>query len=204
MVVENTFTAVQVGVSTSLGVAGRLWARDATGASHMCCCILLLSLQQSVYRWHGSGTPWSGLLTRASPADSGLPANRQTTARQPTHAVPTPPCPRHMAYPQDMVSKVVPPLKLLIGTGRPCNFLVTNKWPNIELIPRINKPLLMFVSVQVRRSVAVNPLLAHVGGIRIGEEPVSASHALSSDDASCYEPTGNDAPIPSAPMPPSS
>lgn len=49
---------------------------------------------------------------------------------------------------QDMVSKVVPPLKLLIGTGRPCNFLVTNKWPNIELIPRINKPLLMFVSVQ--------------------------------------------------------
>ncbi|GFR41473.1 hypothetical protein Agub_g2163 [Astrephomene gubernaculifera] len=49
---------------------------------------------------------------------------------------------------QDMVSRVVPPLGLLIGTGRPCNFLITNKWSNLQVIPRIKVPMLMMVSLQ--------------------------------------------------------
>ncbi|GLC33820.1 hypothetical protein PLESTB_000508200 [Pleodorina starrii] len=49
---------------------------------------------------------------------------------------------------QDMVARVVPPLSLLIGSGRPCNFLVTNKWSNIEIIPRIKLPMLMMVSLR--------------------------------------------------------
>jgi hypothetical protein len=53
---------------------------------------------------------------------------------------------------QDMVSRVVPPLSLLIGTGRPCNFLVTNKWPNLQLISRIHLPMLMMVSLRVSPS----------------------------------------------------
>lgn len=51
---------------------------------------------------------------------------------------------------QDMVARVVPPLALLIGQGRPCNFLVTNKWNNLALIPKISLPLLMMVSLRVR------------------------------------------------------
>ncbi len=31
---------------------------------------------------------------------------------------------------EEMVSRVVPPLGLIIGPGRPFNFLVTNKWYN--------------------------------------------------------------------------
>ncbi|PNH09082.1 Protein bem46, partial [Tetrabaena socialis] len=49
---------------------------------------------------------------------------------------------------QDMVARIVPPLGLLIGTGRPCNFLVTNKWQNQQLISRIKVPMLMMVSLQ--------------------------------------------------------
>ncbi|GLI68716.1 hypothetical protein VaNZ11_013197, partial [Volvox africanus] len=49
---------------------------------------------------------------------------------------------------QDMASRVVPPLSLLIGAGRPCNFLITNKWSNIDMIPRIKLPMLMMVSLQ--------------------------------------------------------
>ncbi|KAG2497973.1 hypothetical protein HYH03_004234 [Edaphochlamys debaryana] len=49
---------------------------------------------------------------------------------------------------QDMVGSVVPPLSLLIGTGRPCNFLVTNKWNNLALIPRVKLPMLMMVSLR--------------------------------------------------------
>lgn len=40
-------------------------------------------------------------------------------------------------------------MSLLIGTGRPCNFLVTNKWSNIDMIPRIKLPMLMMVSLKV-------------------------------------------------------
>ena len=50
---------------------------------------------------------------------------------------------------QDMVARVVPPLSILIGTGRPCNFLVTNKWSNLQLISRIKLPMLMLVSLRV-------------------------------------------------------
>lgn len=50
---------------------------------------------------------------------------------------------------EDMVSRVVPPLGLLIGAGRPCNFLVTNKWTNLAELPKVTKlPLLMFISMR--------------------------------------------------------
>ncbi|KAF5835417.1 Alpha/Beta hydrolase protein [Dunaliella salina] len=50
---------------------------------------------------------------------------------------------------EDMVSRVVPPLGLIIGTGKPGNFLVTNKWRNNEAIGQLdNVPLLMLVSGQ--------------------------------------------------------
>ncbi|KAG2455082.1 hypothetical protein HYH02_000904 [Chlamydomonas schloesseri] len=49
---------------------------------------------------------------------------------------------------QDMVARVVPPLALLIGQGRPCNWLVTNKWNNLALISKISLPLLMMVSLR--------------------------------------------------------
>ncbi len=51
---------------------------------------------------------------------------------------------------EDMVSRVVPPLGLLIGAGRPCNFLVTNKWTNLAELPKVTKlPMLMFISMRV-------------------------------------------------------
>mmetsp|Transcript_27946 Transcript_27946/g.75498 ORF Transcript_27946/g.75498 Transcript_27946/m.75498 type:complete len:304 (+) Transcript_27946:100-1011(+) len=50
---------------------------------------------------------------------------------------------------EDMVSRVVPPLGWIIGTGKPGNFLVTNKWRNYEAIGQLeNVPLLMLVSGQ--------------------------------------------------------
>ncbi|KAF5835418.1 hypothetical protein DUNSADRAFT_7453 [Dunaliella salina] len=50
---------------------------------------------------------------------------------------------------EDMVSRVVPPLGLIIGTGKPGNFLVTNKWRNNEAIGQLDEvPLLMLVSGQ--------------------------------------------------------
>jgi len=50
---------------------------------------------------------------------------------------------------EDMVARVVPPLGAVIGTGKPLNFLVTNKWHNWREIPKITRtPLLMLVSDQ--------------------------------------------------------
>lgn len=49
---------------------------------------------------------------------------------------------------EDMVSRVVPPLGSLIGTGRPLNFLVTNKWYNIKQVAKLRRPpLLMLTSL---------------------------------------------------------
>jgi hypothetical protein len=51
---------------------------------------------------------------------------------------------------EDMVSQVLPPLGAVIGTGKPLNCLVTNKWRNLAEIERITQlPLLLLASVQV-------------------------------------------------------
>jgi hypothetical protein len=51
---------------------------------------------------------------------------------------------------EDMVSQVLPPLGAVIGTGKPLNCLVTNKWRNLAEIERITQlPLLMMASVHV-------------------------------------------------------
>ena len=50
-----------------------------------------------------------------------------------------------------MVARVVPPLALLIGPGRPCNWLVTNKWNNLAAISGLRLPMLLLVSMLVRR-----------------------------------------------------
>jgi len=48
---------------------------------------------------------------------------------------------------EDMVGSVVPPLGALIGTGKPLNRLVTNKWYSLKTIPKIDKlPILMLSS----------------------------------------------------------
>ena len=52
---------------------------------------------------------------------------------------------------EDMVSRIVPPLGLVVGTGKPLNFLVTNKWHNTQQIKRITTvPMLMLISGLVR------------------------------------------------------
>ena len=52
---------------------------------------------------------------------------------------------------EDMVGQIIPPLGFLIGTGRPLNALVTNKWYSYKTLPGIKSvPILMFVSGQVR------------------------------------------------------
>jgi ABC-type nitrate/sulfonate/bicarbonate transport system permease component len=52
---------------------------------------------------------------------------------------------------EDMVGSVVPPLGALIGTGKPLNRLVTNKWYSLKTIPKIDKlPILMLSSGEVR------------------------------------------------------
>eukprot|EP00878_Enallax_costatus_P034538 GHUV01038300.1.p1 GENE.GHUV01038300.1~~GHUV01038300.1.p1 ORF type:complete len:276 (+),score=63.48 GHUV01038300.1:938-1765(+) len=49
---------------------------------------------------------------------------------------------------EDMVSQVLPPLGTVIGTGKPLNFMVTNKWRNVCEIERITDlPLLLLASV---------------------------------------------------------
>ncbi|WIA21964.1 hypothetical protein OEZ85_004325 [Tetradesmus obliquus] len=49
---------------------------------------------------------------------------------------------------EDMVSQVLPPLGAVIGTGKPLNCLVTNKWRNLAEIERITQlPLLLMASV---------------------------------------------------------
>jgi hypothetical protein len=51
---------------------------------------------------------------------------------------------------EDMVSQVLPPLGAVIGTGKPLNCLVTNKWRNLAEIERITQlPLLLMASVHV-------------------------------------------------------
>ncbi|KXZ56506.1 hypothetical protein GPECTOR_1g453 [Gonium pectorale] len=62
---------------------------------------------------------------------------------------------------QDMVARVVPPLGFLIGSGRACNFLVTNKWSNLQLIPRIKLPMLMMVCLQDEMVPASQMLQLH-------------------------------------------
>ncbi len=53
------------------------------------------------------------------------------------------------------MGSVLPPLRFLIGTGKPFNMLVTNKWYSLKLIPKITKvPMLMLVSGQVRECTA--------------------------------------------------
>ena len=49
-----------------------------------------------------------------------------------------------------MVSRVVPPLGLVVGPGKPLNFLVTNKWHNRDEVKKIRStPVLMLVSLNV-------------------------------------------------------
>lgn len=51
---------------------------------------------------------------------------------------------------EDMVSQVLPPLGAVIGTGKPLNFMVTNKWRNLAEIERITDlPLLLMASIHV-------------------------------------------------------
>lgn len=48
---------------------------------------------------------------------------------------------------EDMAAQVLPPLGVVIGTGKPLNWLVTNKWKNVEELPRITDvPLLLMAS----------------------------------------------------------
>lgn len=50
---------------------------------------------------------------------------------------------------EDMVPQVLPPLGALIGTGKPLNCLVTNKWRNVAEIERLtDMPLLLMASVR--------------------------------------------------------
>jgi hypothetical protein len=51
---------------------------------------------------------------------------------------------------EDMAGKMLPPLALLLGSGRPLNFIVTNRWRNYREIARITRlPLMMIVSMRV-------------------------------------------------------
>jgi hypothetical protein len=51
---------------------------------------------------------------------------------------------------EHMAGQMLPFLGLLIGPGRPANFLVTNKWNNLKQISNIyHTPLLMLTSLQV-------------------------------------------------------
>ncbi len=150
VVVENTFTAVQVGVSSSSGSKDALDEGRPRGIT----CTMVHSCYGS--KAYTVGTAAVNVGVGCSQGRHQCTAVCQPTTILRAIAIYLPPLTPLAPWngPQDMVSKVVPPLKLLIGTGRPCNFLVTNKWPNLELIPRINKPLLMFVSVQVRHGIA--------------------------------------------------
>jgi hypothetical protein len=48
------------------------------------------------------------------------------------------------------VSQVLPPLGSVIGTGKPLNCLVTNKWRNAPEIQKITQlPMLLMASVHV-------------------------------------------------------
>jgi len=50
---------------------------------------------------------------------------------------------------EDMASKILPPLGAIIGSGKPMNWLVTNKWSNIKEIPKVDKlPMLLLASEQ--------------------------------------------------------
>lgn len=55
---------------------------------------------------------------------------------------------------EDMVQSVVPPLGPFIGSGgRPLNFLVTNKWRNLDVIQQItDTPMLLMGSRHVSRA----------------------------------------------------
>lgn len=56
---------------------------------------------------------------------------------------------------EDMAGQLLPPLALLVGSGRPCNFLVTNKWRNAEALPRVtDAPVLLMASRLVRSAGA--------------------------------------------------
>jgi hypothetical protein len=52
---------------------------------------------------------------------------------------------------EDMVSRVLPPLGAVIGTGKPLNFLVSDKWHNERIVATLPKglPILLMASVQV-------------------------------------------------------
>jgi hypothetical protein len=69
---------------------------------------------------------------------------------------------------EDMAGKMLPPLALLLGAGKPLNFIVTNRWRNHLEIARVTRlPLLMIVSMRVggwegAASRAVRPRLLHV------------------------------------------
>jgi hypothetical protein len=51
---------------------------------------------------------------------------------------------------EDMAGKMLPPLALVVGTGRPLNFIVTNRWRNYAEINKVQRlPLLMVASLRV-------------------------------------------------------
>lgn len=51
---------------------------------------------------------------------------------------------------EDMAGKMLPPLALLVGTGRPLNFIVTNRWRNYAELGKVQRlPLLMVASLRV-------------------------------------------------------
>lgn len=49
----------------------------------------------------------------------------------------------------DMAPQIFPPLRFLIGTGKPCNWLIRNKWDNLTRIQSlIDMPILFLVSLE--------------------------------------------------------
>eukprot|EP00877_Chromochloris_zofingiensis_P001577 jgi/Chrzof1/1141/Cz01g42040.t1 len=51
---------------------------------------------------------------------------------------------------EDMASQILPPLGVVIGTNKPLNFLVTNKWNSMKEVEKITAmPVLMMACIQV-------------------------------------------------------
>ena len=57
---------------------------------------------------------------------------------------------------------MLPFLRLLVGRGRPANWLLRNKWNSLEAVQRIrDTPLLLMSSLQVIIDVTMLSLFAH-------------------------------------------
>lgn len=44
-----------------------------------------------------------------------------------------------------MVSRTIPPLGFIMGPGKPCNFLIRNKWYNIREVGKLSRTPVLFI-----------------------------------------------------------